>query len=84
MFGKARRNLHYVVIESHVEHAVGLVKNEKFYFREVDVAHLEMCEKAPGGGDYDFGATFEGALLLGESGSISAAVDGKRAYWQKI
>ena len=43
-----------------------------------------MCEKAAGGGDYDFGAAFEGALLLGESGSISAAVYGQRTYWQKI
>ena len=82
--GQVVDNLHYVVVEAHVEHAVGLVENEEFDLAEIDISHLEMCEHAAGSGDYHLGAAAQGALLLCEAGAVGAAVYGERADGYKV
>ncbi len=77
-------NLHDVVVETHVEHPVGLVEDEIRHFREVDVAHLYMCYEAAGGGDDHIGSEFQCFLLPGECGAVGAAVDCHRGQGQIV
>lgn len=47
--GQLLHDLHYVIVESHIEHAVGLVENEKRHLRQVDVAHAHMRQQTARG-----------------------------------
>ena len=81
---KVRHNGHDVVVKSHVKHAVGLVKNKKLNFRQVDITHLKVRQQTARSGDYHFDAVFKRLLLLCETGAVSAAVNSQRTYRQKI
>ncbi len=74
--GEQGDHLADVADEAHVEHPVGLVEDEELEPGQVDVALLDMIEKAAGRGDDDPGAGAQGAVL----GLVAdAAVDRDRA-----
>ena len=52
-----------VVLEAHVEHAVGLVQHQHLQAREVDAARLHLVEEASRGGDEDVDAGLQEAVL---------------------
>ena len=49
-------DLHNVVMEAHIEHAIGLVEDEEGGAREVYAAHVQVADQAAGRGDNDVGA----------------------------
>ena len=84
LLGKLPYYLHYVIVEAHVEHAVGLVENEERHLRQIDISHAQMREQTPRSGYHHIGAELEAALLTGEFLSVGAAVDGHARRREKI
>ena len=77
-------NLHYVVEESHVEHPVCLVKNEKRNPRKIHAPHLQMGQKSARSCNHHIRAELQSALLQGECRAVSSSVDGQTAHIQEI
>ena len=74
VLGKSFYYGHDVVIESHVEHTVGLVEHEEADTTQIDVAHAYMTEKSARGG-YDYVGTHAQAThLLVVACSVVAAI----------
>ncbi len=48
--------LHYIVEESHVEHAVSLIENEVFDAAQVYASELQMSYEPSGSGYYHVGS----------------------------
>jgi hypothetical protein len=53
----ARRNCREFLRETEVEHAVGLVENQRLHLLELDGVLAEKVEQAAGGGDENIDAT---------------------------
>ena len=51
-------NLHDIIVEAHIEHAVGLVEDKERHLRKVHHPGLQMSQKAPRSGDDHIGARF--------------------------
>ena len=68
-------DLHNVVMEAHIEHAVGLVKDEEGGAREVHTAHVQVADQAAGRGDNDVGTHLQSTLLPGIGDAVGATVD---------
>ena len=56
LLGQVFIDLHNVVMEAHIEHAIGLVEDEEGGAREVYAAHVQVADQAAGRGDNDVGA----------------------------
>ena len=68
-------DLHNVVMETHIEHAIGLVEDEEGGAREVYAAHVQVADQAAGRGNNDVGAHLQSALLPGVGDAVGATVD---------
>ena len=82
--GHVRDDLHDVVAETHVQHAVGLVENEIFHARKVDAAVLQMGDQASRRGDHHVRAHQHAALLHVPALAVAAAVDHRRRDGQVV
>ena len=65
-----------IVRESHVEHAISLVKYKERKAREIDVSHTDMREQAAGSGNNDVRPHLEPLGFCVETGTVVAAIDG--------
>ena len=79
-----RINLHNIVIETHIEHSVGLVEDKERDFGEIDITHAEVSEETPGSCDNDICTHLEAFALLIVGISIGAAIDSDAAHGHKI
>ena len=68
--------LHYIVEETHVEHAVGLVENKVLNFAQVDASELQVGDETSGSGYHHVGTAFKAVLLAGKFLAVGTAVDG--------
>ncbi len=84
LLGKLPYDLHYIVVETHVEHTVGLVEDKERHLRQIHITHAQMSEQTPRSGYHHIGAHLETALLTGKLLAVSAAVYGHTRYRQKI
>ncbi len=75
LLGHVGDDLHDVVAETHVEHAVGLVEDHALDVRKIDAAVLQVGNHAPGGGDDHVGTQQHAALLHVPALAVAAAVD---------
>ena len=73
-------NLHDIIDKAHVEHTIGLIEHEETAAREVEVAHLEMAEQTPWGGNEHIGTQTHAAHLLVVAPAVVAAIDGYGRY----
>ena len=80
VLGQQGVDLHDVVREAHVEHAVGLVEHEERGAREVEVAHLQMTEQTTRRGDDHRCSAAQALHLLVEARAVVAAIDGNGAH----
>ena len=78
LLGQVFIDLHNVVMEAHVEHTVGLVKDEEGGAREIHTAHVQVADQAAGRGDNDVGAHLQSALLPGVGDAVGTTVDSHR------
>ena len=72
--GQSLYDSHDVVIESHVEHAVGLVEYEETDTAEIDVAHTYMTEKTSRRCNDHVGTHSQTAHLLVVARTVVAAI----------
>ena len=76
--GHVRDDLHDVLRETHVQHAVSLVENEVFDVRKVHAAVLQMGDHAARSGDHHVGTAQHAFLLDVPALAVAAAVDDRR------
>ncbi len=69
-------NLHDVVIESHIEHTVGLVEHEECYLREINVSEVQVTQQSARSGDDHVGAMHQTFLLNVEITTFATSIDG--------
>ena len=62
--GQAVAYLHDVVVETHVEHAVGLIENKILDARKINIRNVQVRDEPPRCGDNDIGTQGQPALLL--------------------
>ncbi|CCZ75682.1 putative uncharacterized protein [Alistipes finegoldii CAG:68] len=79
-----RDDLHDVLAETHVEHAVGFVENQAFDMREVDAAVLDMRNHAAGSGDDHVRPHQHTPLLHVPALAVAAAVNDRGRDGQVI
>ncbi len=77
-------NLHDVVVEAHVEHAVGFVEDEEGNVGEVNLSRCEVGDESARCGDDDVGTEGESAAFLLEPYAVVAAIDGYAADGHEI
>ena len=82
--GQFLDDLHNVVVESHVEHAVGLIENKERYLAQIYVAQADMAYKTAGSGYDDIGTHGKAAFLLLKADAVIASVDGGAGYVGKV
>ncbi len=82
--GRLGHYLHYVVVEPHVEHAVGFVEDKHLHLAQIHIPHAHVRKQTPRGGYHHICTHFQPPLLLRERGSVRASVDGHRVYRQEI
>ena len=73
-----RGDAHDVLVESHVQHAVGFVQNQDLKGRQVHIAQCQVGEHASRRDNDDVCPFRQGFLLLGEFLARSSAIDGQR------
>ena len=76
--GHVGDDLHNVVRETHVEHAVGLVENQVFDVRKIDAAVLQVGDHAARSGDHHVGAVQHAVFLDVPALAVATAVDHRR------
>ena len=84
LLGQALHDLHDVVIEAHVQHAVRLVQHEERHAGQVHVSQAEVGDEASRRGDDHVRAQRQALLLLLEEDAVVAAVDGHARHGQEV
>ena len=73
-----------VVGESHVEHAVCLVKYEEADTAQIDITYLDVAEQTAWGGNDHVGSHAERTLFLVIASTVVAAIDGHATHRVQI
>ena len=85
LFGQMLGYLEDIVGKTHVEHAVGLIKYEERYTREVYVAQRKMADKSSRSSNDYISPLLHAALLLFVSDAVVAAIHRHRTnVWQMV
>ena len=83
--GQVLGYLQDIVRETHVEHAVGLVKDEEGHAREVYVAERQVADEPSGGGNDDVCSLLHAALFLLIAYAVVSTVHGNGTdVWQMV
>ena len=73
-------NLHDVIVESHIQHTVGLVQDEIVRSAEIEAAQLQVGNQASRSGDNDVGAALEAVAFVFVTFAIVASIYGHAIY----
>ena len=73
-FRQILHNLHDVIVETHVEHAVGFVQNEERHFRQVYISHAQVADESSRCGDNHIGSQCQTSLFLLETDSVVSSI----------
>ena len=79
--------LHYghdIIVETHVEHTVSLIKNKEADSAQIHVAHLDMAKQTPWCGNNHVSSHAQALHLLVIAWTVIATIYGHTAYTVKI
>ena len=76
LLGQFAGDFHDVVIESHIEHSVGLVEHKVGRTAQVQSAQFHVCDESSGCGDDDIGSAFQTSPFLFVAFAVVATIDG--------
>ena len=84
LFGQIRNDLHNVVAETHIEHTVGLVKDQTLDVRQIDTAICQMGDQATRSCNHHIGAHQHTAFLHLPALAVATAIDDGSRYGQEV